>query len=134
MINNAVARSTSSSKGQASKKTSGGKLDAHCGWSEEEKLTLAKTVYDAMVKSGFNSSEGHLLVDVLMEVKGGLGTEFRNGRLALHLFERLLRGAPKYFTVFRQKIEIAGTPSSQKAARFAKRGEYMVLLVPQTST
>ena len=52
-----VASSKSSSKGQASKKTSGGKLDAHCGWSEEEKLTLAKTVYDAMVKSGFNSSD-----------------------------------------------------------------------------
>merc|ERR550514_1569558 len=134
----ARSKSSSKSKGQASKKTSGekaGKGDAHIELSEEEKLELAKYIYDVMVEKEFNSPEGHLLVDVLIEVRKDLGKEFtRDGHLALHPFERVLRAAPQYFKVFREKIEVARSAKNHKALFAASKGEHMVRLVPQTST
>lgn len=133
-----VARSKAS-KGKAAKKATVEKrgkvyVDPIIHLSEEEKLTIAKNIFDTMVEKGFNSSEGHLLVDVFIEVRKDLGVVFASGRLALHPFQKLLAAAPRYFKVFREKVEVARDRWRRNREGFASRGEYMVRLVPQTST
>jgi hypothetical protein len=132
-----VARPKSSTKGksQGSKKSSGkarseapAKGDAFVNMSEENKQALAKYIYDFMVDNELTSPDGYLLVDVLAEVWKDMGDGCSGGRIAQHRFAELLRAAPQYFELFRKGIRV-----TNHCGWFARKGEKMVRLVPQTS-
>jgi hypothetical protein len=132
-----VARSKSRSKGnsQGSKKSNAktrgeasAKGDALSNMSDEKKQTLLKYIYDFMLENGFTNPEGYLLVDVLAEVWKEMGDEASGGRIAQYRFAELLRGAPEYFELFRKGIRV-----TNHCGWFARKGEKMVRLVPQTS-
>merc|ERR1719428_1585859 len=132
-----VARSKSRSKGnsQGSKKSNAktrgeasAKGDALSNMSEEKKQALAKYIYDFMLENGFTNPDGYLLVDVLAEVWKDMGDGASGGRIAQHRFAELLRFKPEYFELFRKGIRV-----TNHCGWFARKGEKMVRLIPQTS-
>jgi hypothetical protein len=134
-----VAQTKSGSKGKGqgpgSKKTNSknrgeasAKGDALSNMSEENKRALANYIYDFMVQNSFTSPDGYLLVDVLAEVWKGMGDGSSGGRIAQHRFAELLRAAPEHFELFRKGIRV-----TNHCGWFARKGEKMVRLVPQTS-
>jgi hypothetical protein len=127
------SKAVSKGKGQGSKKANGKNRDKQPGdtfsnLSEEKKQALAKYIYDLMVENGFTSPDGYLLVDVLTEVWKDMGDGASGGRIAQHRFAELLRVAPQYFELFRKGIRV-----TNHCGWFARKGEKMVRLVPQTS-
>lgn len=131
-----VPRSKSSKdKGKESKKQknkargeASAKGDGINNMSEENKAALTTYIYEFMVKSGFTSPDGYLLVDVLAELWKEMGDGSSGGRIAQHRFAELLRAAPQYFELFRKGIRV-----TNHCGWFARKGEKMVRLVPQTS-
>jgi hypothetical protein len=131
-----VPRSKSSKdKGKESKKQKNKargeasvKVNGITNMSEENKAALTKYIYEFMVKSRFTSPDGYLLVDVLEELWKEMGDGSSGGRIAQYRFAELLRAAPQYFELFRKGIRV-----TNHCGWFARKGEKMVRLVPQTS-
>jgi hypothetical protein len=129
-------RSKSASKGKQGSKKSNvktraeavGKGDTFSNLSDDKKQALAKYIYDLMLEKEFTSPDGYLLVDVLAEVWKDMGDGATGGRIAQHRFAELLRFAPQYFELFRKGIRV-----TNHCGWFARKGEKMVRLIPQTS-
>jgi hypothetical protein len=92
--------------------------------SGDQKAALAKYIFDFMVKKGFTSPEGYLIVDVFSEVWKEMGDSAEGWRVAQHRFGHLLRSSPQYFRLFRRGIRVAN-----QCGWFARKGEKMVRLV-----
>jgi hypothetical protein len=94
----------------------------------DKKKALVKFIYMLMQQKGLNDPNGHLLMDVYVEiwqeVVGGQGC---GGRVAFHRFAEMLRSAPEYFELFHVGIAVdenSGTFTGKQRAK-------MVRLVPQ---
>jgi hypothetical protein len=129
------SKSTSKGKGQGNRKSNAktraeavAKGDTFSTLSDDKKEALAKYIYDLMLEKEFTSPDGYLLVDVLAEVWKDMGDGATGGRIAQHRFAELLRFAPQYFELFRKGIRV-----TNHCGWFARKGEKMVRLIPQTS-
>jgi len=84
------ARSKESAEQQTKKEAANGK-----------KKALIKFIYTLMKEKGLTDPNGHLLMDVYVEIWNEVvGEKGCGGRAGFHRFAEMLRGAPEYFEVF----------------------------------
>jgi hypothetical protein len=70
---------------------------------KDARKMLVNHIYDTMVAKGFTSPNGHLLMDVFVEVWRGVNGQQGSaggGKTALDRFAGFLEGAPELFEVF----------------------------------
>jgi hypothetical protein len=109
---------------------------------DEQKVAIARYIYEFMIARDMKSQDGYLIKDVLAEVeqgtrmvgpyaRGGLSELVNQGfselrgrrrRISEQTFVAILRFAPQYFTIFRASIGLVGLHvwSARKSERMLR--------------
>lgn len=96
-----------------------------------KKKALIKFIYTLMQQRGLTDPNGHLLMDVYVEIWNEVvGEKGCGGRAGFHRFAEMLRGAPEYFEVFHVGIAVDESGGSFSGKQRAK----MVRLVQQVDS
>ena len=75
--------------------------------SDEQKQAISKYIYEFMLKEGFDSPKGYLVVDVLRALMKDIG-DGGGGHEPRKRFSALLRSETQYFKIFSAEIRTEG--------------------------